>query len=301
MQESTDHNEDVRESSRLPDLLLDSLTRIQQAQARPDPFTPGEPRFWEDPYICAQLLAGQVNAQSDGASRRREIVEREVVWLMATLEPAPGHAVLDLGCGPGLYATQLASRDLVVTGVDYAQCAIAYAREEARARGLAITYRCQNYLELADEAAFDAVLLVNGDFSSHNPEERRRLLGNIHRALKPGGRLALEVLTRAHQARYGIRNQWYVAQGGTWRPGLHLVLEEGFSYPEQALTLNQYVIVEADGTVTVYRNWFQAFTPPSIAAELEAQGFDVELVGGGMRGSAYSEHTEWLSVLAQRI
>jgi SAM-dependent methyltransferase len=280
--------------------LAGILAQIQQAQQRPEPFAPGEPRFWDDPYICAQLLAGQVNAQSDGASRRRKVVEREVAWLSAALQLEPGLAALDLGCGPGLYALQLARRRLVVTGVDYAHCAIAYAREQAHALGLAITYRYQDYLELEDEGCFDAALLVNGDFSGHSPEERRRLLGNIHRALKPGGRLALDVLTQAHQARYGIRNQWYVTEGGVWRAGLHLVLEEGFSYPQQALTLNQYIIADPDGTLTVYRNWFQAFTPASIAAELKAAGFSVDLVGGDMRGGAYSEQSEWLAVLAQR-
>jgi SAM-dependent methyltransferase len=277
------------------------LSEIQAYQQRPEPFAPGEPRFWDDPYICEQLLAGQVDAQSDGASRRREVVEQEVAWLVDALRLESGHTVLDLGCGPGLYASQLALRGLEVTGVDYAQCAIAYAQEQAQAQGRAITYRYQDYLELEDEGAFEVVLLVNGDFSSHSPAERQRLLGNIHRALTPGGWLALEVLTRAHQARYGIRNQWYVTEGGVWHPGVHLVLEENFSYPQQALTLNQYVIVDPDGAVTVYRNWFQAFTPASIAAELEAQGFDVGLIGGGMRGTAYSEQAEWLGVLAQRI
>jgi SAM-dependent methyltransferase len=281
--------------------LTNILSQIQTYQQRPEPFAPGEPRFWDDPYICAHLLAGQVDAQSDGASRRLEVVEREVARLVEALRLEPGHSVLDLGCGPGLYATQLALRGLEVTGVDYAQCAIAYAQEQAEAQERAITYRYQDYLELEDEGAFDAVLLVNGDFSSHSPPERRRLLGNIHRALKPGGWLALEVVTRAHQSRYGIRNQWYVTEGGVWRPGLHLVLEESFSYPQQAISLNQYVIADADGAVTVYRNWFQAFTPASIAAELEAQGFGVDLVGGGIRGAAYSEQSEWLSVLAQRI
>jgi SAM-dependent methyltransferase len=281
--------------------LQELLALLHSYQQRPDAFAPGEPCFWDDPYICAHLLAGQVDARSDGASRRRKVVELEVAWLIEVLKLEPGRTVLDLGCGPGLYATQLASRGLTVTGIDYAHCAIAYAREQAASQGLDITYRYQDYLSLEDEGAFDAVLLVNGDYSSHSAAERRRLLGHIHRALKPGGRLALDVLTRAHQARYGIRNQWYVARGGIWRPGLHLVLEEGFRYPEQAITLNQYVIADPNGAVTVYRNWFQAFTPASIAAELEAHGFGVDLVGGDMRGSAYSEQAEWLGVLAQRI
>ena len=66
-------------------------------------------------------------------------------------------------------------------------------------------------------------------------------------------------------------NRWYVAESGFWKPGWHLVLEEGFDYPEQAIYLNQFTVIEADGKVSVYRNWFQDYNPESITEELEAR------------------------------
>lgn len=276
----------------------DLLARLQQAQVRPDPFAPGAP-FWNDPYIAGQLLAAQIDAHTDGASRRLSVIDEEAAWLAAALDLHPGQRVLDLGCGPGLYASRLAALGLAVTGIDLGAPALAYARGQAEARGLAIAYRCQDYLTLAEDAVYDVALLANGDTCSHSPEERARLFDNIHRALKPGGRLALDVLTRAHQERYGIRNGWYVTQGGLWRPGLHLVLEESFRYPQRDLTLSQYVIVDGDGAA-IYRNWFQAFTPDGIRAELAAHGFRVDHLGGDLRGGAYHAASPWIGVIARR-
>jgi hypothetical protein len=50
------------------------------------------------------------------------------------------------------------------------------------------------------------------------------------------------------------------------------VLEEGFDYPEEKIFLDQYVVIDADGTLRVYRNWFQDYAPAMLTAELEAGG-----------------------------
>jgi hypothetical protein len=94
----------------------------------------------------------------------------------------------------------------------------------------------------------------------------------VHRALKPNGKFALDVSTRELRKKHGNRNGWQALEMGFWKPGPHLVLEEGFDYPEQSLWLDQYTVVEGDGNISVYRNWFQDYTPES----------------------------EWIGVLAQR-
>ncbi len=275
---------------------------LQRLQRRPDPFEPGEPRFWDDPYIAEQILAAHLDPRTDASvSRRPQVIDREVAWLIVALSLSGGSVLIDLGCGPGLYAERFARRGMVVTGVDYAQRAIMYARDYAEDNDLDITYLCQDYLTLDAAEVFDAAILVNGDFCAMPPEQRATLLDNVHRALKPNGRLALDVFTREYHKYYGIANHWYVAESGFWRPGRYLVLEEGFAYPKENLHLNQYTIVEADGTVSVYRNWFQNYTPERITAELEQHDFVVEHLGGDLRGAAYTPESEWIGVVARKV
>ncbi|MGB8645300.1 MAG: class I SAM-dependent methyltransferase, partial [Anaerolineae bacterium] len=128
-------------------------------QAKPAVFAPGEPQFWTDPHIARQMLLFHLDPATDAASRRPETIERSTAWIVQTLGLQPGATVLDLGCGPGLYAARLAQHGLRVTGVDFSQNSIEYAAQYAAQHNLAITYRCQDYLQLQDESRFDAALL----------------------------------------------------------------------------------------------------------------------------------------------
>jgi SAM-dependent methyltransferase len=276
------------------------LEHLQDLQRRPEPFEPGEPLFWDDPHISKGMLASHLDPNTEAASRRPQTIDDSVAWLVETLELHPGDAVIDLGCGPGLYASRLASRGLRVTGVDYSRRSIDYAMEYADEHGLDITYRYQNYLTLKDEGAYDAALLIYGDYCPLRPEQRSQLLRNVRRALKRGGRFALDVTTREHRKLYGARCAWYAVESGFWKPGPHLVLEQGFDYPEQAIYLDQYIVIEADGTLSVYRNWFQDFAPRTIRAELEAGGFAVQGMWGDLKGTPYAKGTEWIGVVAQK-
>jgi SAM-dependent methyltransferase len=277
------------------------LARLQQLQQRPEPFTPGEPLFWDDPHISKGMLASHLNPNTAGASRRPETIDRTVAWLVETLGLREGDAVVDLGCGPGLYASRLAERGLRVTGVDYSRRSIAYATQYAGEHGLDIAYRYQDYLTLDDEGQYDAALLIYGDYCPLAPAQRSQLLANVRRALRAGGRFALDVTTRVCRKRHGLQCGWYAVDTGFWKQGPHLVLEQGFDYPEQAIYLDQYVVVEADGTLSVYRNWFQDYTRETITAELEVGGFAVQGVWNDLTGTPYAEGGEWIGVVAQKI
>ena len=274
------------------------ISRLIGLQEKPSPFTPGDAMFWTEPHIAKQLLAAHLDPSTEAASRPPEVIQAMVDWLVPALGLKPGNSVLDLGCGPGLYAARLAQKGLRVSGVDFSQNSIDYARESARRQGLEIDYRCMDYLSLADEQRYDAVLLIYGDFCPLSPQQRSRLLANVSQVLKPGGRFALDVTTPVLRKRAGAKNGWYAADGGFWRPGPHLALEQGFAY-EGDIYLDQYTVIDEGGRATVYRNWFQDYSPESIRAELEAGGFVVEGLFGDLAGAPYQPGSEWIGVITR--
>lgn len=276
------------------------IGQMIELQEKPVPFTPGEPLFWDDPHISKQMLAAHLDPQVDAASRRPQTIERSVQWLIDTLGLKPGASVLDLGCGPGLYASCLARAGLHVTGVDYSRRSIEHAVQFAEQNNLDVTYRYENYLGLQDENRYDAALLIYGDFCPLSPIQRSKLLGNLQRALKPGGAFVLDVTTRECRRKHGSRNGWRAVQSGFWKPGPHLVLEQGFDYPKRSIWLDQFITIEADGKMTVYRNWFQDYTPEAISDELSAGGFVVESLWGDLTGHPYTSQSEWIGVVTHK-
>jgi SAM-dependent methyltransferase len=188
---------------------------------------------------------------------------------------------------------------LRVTGVDYSRRSIEYATQYAQQHGLDIRYRYQDYLTLEDENQYDAALLIYGDFCPLSPEQRKRLLTNVRRALKPGGHFVLDVTTRVHRQKHGNRNGWYAVETGFWKPGPHLVLEEGYDYPEESIFLDQAIVIEESSKVSVYRNWFQDYDREAITAELEQAGFAVQSIWNDLIGTPYSEDAEWIGLIAQ--
>ena len=100
----------------------------------------------------------------------------------------PGRA-LDLACGEGRNAIWLASRGWDVTGVDFADVAIAKARTRAEHEGVRVDFVCGDLLEYEPAPeAFGLVLLLYFHLPSG---ERRRVLDTAAGALSPGGTFLL--------------------------------------------------------------------------------------------------------------
>ncbi|HLO14394.1 MAG TPA: hypothetical protein VK206_06175, partial [Anaerolineales bacterium] len=58
--------------------------------------------------------------------------------------------------------------------------------------------------------------------------------------------------------------------------------------------------IEADGKISVYRNWFQDYTPETITAELSQAGFSIESLWGDLTGTAYTPESEWIGLVTSR-
>ena len=59
------------------------------------------------------------------------------------------------------------------------------------------------------------------------------------------------------------------------------------------------MVFEADGRVTVYRNWFQDYDREGICLELEEGGFEIQGVWDDLMGTPFSASGEWIGVIAK--
>ncbi|WP_433957136.1 class I SAM-dependent methyltransferase [Cytobacillus horneckiae] len=269
---------------------------------KPAPFEPGEKLFWNDPYISAQMLSNHINPQSDGASRNlQEIVDtvKNIHQAMGT----PSHGkLIDIGCGPGLYAEKFNRLGYKVTGIDYSQRSIEYAREQSNHNNSEINYIYGDYTEIPFGNSFDAAVFIYGDYCVLPPESRKALLQKIYHSLNPGGFFFFDVSTPHLRAKAGLENGWSFSaeNAGFWKKGQHLVLEQGYSY-DNDLFLDQFIVIEANGHTSIYRNWFQDFTKDTILKEInDFSDFQVETVWSDLKGTPYDASSDWIGVLCRK-
>jgi SAM-dependent methyltransferase len=159
-----------------PDVrLLDQRT----PQERDRPFLPGMGRPWLLPlYDVFTRVAGV-----------RALHERAV----GLADVAPGHTVVDVGCGTGnlSFAVLAAQSDARVTGLDPDGSALRRAARKARRRGVSMTL-VQGYADRlpAEDASLDHVV---SSLALHHVDDDGRVAfaRDALRALRPGGKVTI--------------------------------------------------------------------------------------------------------------
>jgi SAM-dependent methyltransferase len=277
--------------------LFETLERIS---AKPELYSRyTTDALWSSPDISEMMLRYHLDGEVDLASRRTEFIEASVDWIRQRFKLGPRMRVLDLGCGPGLYATRLAHAGAQVTGVDISPRSIDYARAWAEREGLDIDYRLGDYLELELEGGFDLALLVFCDYCAFSPEQRRRLLGRVSGLLRPGGHFLFDAYSVAafetweELAAYGEG-----LMDGFWSSQPYFGFQHTFRYEDEKVVLERFLIVERERE-TEYFNWFGHYSRESLTAEVEAAGLIVEDVHGDVAGEPFEPSLPELAMVVR--
>ncbi|MBU9888248.1 MAG: class I SAM-dependent methyltransferase [Candidatus Omnitrophica bacterium] len=120
--------------------------------------------------------------------------------------------ILDIGCGTGRHAIELAKRGYEVTGVDLSGNQIKRAREKAQEAGVTVDFRIQDARHLPFDGEFDlAVMLCEGGFSLMETDEMNfEILKNATKALKDKGKLIFTALNGLFPLFHSV-NEFYKA------------------------------------------------------------------------------------------
>lgn len=249
-----------------------NLELIRKLSGKPGLYDKGSSVMWTDPYIAQQLLALHINPENDVASRSKVKIESITNWILEQTDN-PKMKILDLGCGPGLYAELLAQKGHRVIGVDYSENSIQYATQQAKEKNLNIQYLNKNYLELDFDSRFDLIILIYLDFCVLLPDEREKVLENIYRALKKGGLFICDIVNQRNIDQKIISPSWEVQESGFWKDRPYIALTNGYHYPEAKVLANQHIVISEDATVDTYIFWTHYYEKNDLVQILESKGF----------------------------
>ena len=241
----------------------------------PEPWAEGDNIPWNDPAFSERMLLEHLSQQHDAASRRFEKIDRQVAWIHGTVlgsRPAP---VLDLGCGPGLYATRLARLGHHCTGIDFSPASVRYARELAGQDHLACTFVGEDIRQAVYGSGFGLVMLIYGEFNVFRPADAKHILNKAFAALAPGGILLLEPSTFAATEAIGhAPASWVTTQRGLFFDQPHVYFEERTWDPTaHTATKRIFILDAATAQVQRYASTYQAYTELELQALLESCHF----------------------------
>lgn len=229
--------------------------------------------FWDDEHISKSMVHAHFAPDRDGASRKHTLIQKSVEWI-STL-PVSGNRLLDLGCGPGIYAELFHDKGYAVTGIDFSKRSIEYARQSALRTGKNIVYAYQDYLTIDFREEFDIVTLIYCDFGVLSPENRKVLLEKVYTAIKPGGLFLVDVFAPPQYADFTDTITASFEEGGFWRAAPYLCLKRDKRY-ENSNFLEQYTII-TEAELQTYHLWNHAFSKEEIEHDLQNAGFGTKL------------------------
>ena len=278
------------------------FAELNQIHARPKLFafyTASD--LWTDYHTSAQMLQFHLAEDMDVSSRNVDFINRSVAWIAAHFNVTAGVKIADFGCGPGLYANRLAQKQAEMTGIDFSERSIQYARDDAAREGLSVNYVKQDYLDFDTDERFDLILMIMCDYCALSTLQREKMLKKFNSLLKPGGYVLLDVYSlQAFKAKTEIAIYEPNLLDGFWSPNPYFGFLNVFKYESEKVSLDKYTIVEADRIRTVY-NWLQYFTPEGLEKEMGASGLHIESIYADVTGSPYDRKSNEFAVVAKKL
>jgi 2-polyprenyl-3-methyl-5-hydroxy-6-metoxy-1,4-benzoquinol methylase len=274
------------------------LQALKNCLARPEIFTKGTAKFWDDDHISGEMLKLHLNPDVEAASKTTAAIAAEAAFIIASTAMAGGKTVLDLGCGPGLYVKEFAKTGAKVTGVDLSARSIDYANATIGPEYLNASFVNMNYLDLAYREAFDIATLIFYDFGALNPGEQSRLLARVHAALKDTGVFVFDVLSRNWKS--PLVTDIVVHDGGFWRPDPHIEILTTFSYDVPRTEARQYTIIGERGDTEVIRIYIRLFGLEEIVRLLADHNFKIGKIHKNLRGDPLDETANTYGIFARK-
>ena len=225
-----------------------------------------------------------------------ESSQAEADFVIRALGLKPGDRVLDLCCGTGRHAVPLARAGLEVTGLDMSEDYLAKARSAAGEAGIEIRFVQGDMREIPFVGEFDAVVNMFTAFGYFDDDaDDQRVIDGVAAALRPSGRLLLDLLNRDWVAANYVRSEsWEVPDGTSYTEQRNFDPVAGRNHVD-------FTITSPSGDVRRVSHHIRLYVATEISRMLDRAGLALERSYGGYDGSFLSVETRRMILVARQV
>lgn len=182
------------------------------------------------------------------------LTEAEVDFIQEMAALKNGDKILDIMCGYGRHALELARREVQVTAIDNLQDYIDEIKIKASEQNLSVEAMQADVLHAKLNGIYDAGICMGNSFSFFNRKDAVTILKNISSHLRPGAVFIINSWMVAEVAlKFFKEKDWHFA--GEYK----CVLEYKYSYHPARIDSEQ-TIITPDGTVEIVKGIDYIFT-----------------------------------------
>ncbi len=225
--------------------------------------------------------------------RRARIAVDDARALVALLGLASPSRILDVGCGAGMHAIELARLGHRAVGLDRSGALLDVARERGRAAGVGVEWMQQDMRALAVREPVDAVLSLYASFGCFEAaEDDAKVARGMRAALAEGGRALLDLVGKETALVGFFPRAWA-------RFDDLLLLEERTIAPGWEWLESRWTVIRG-GEERAHVTRQRLYAGTELRALLLACGFSRVDLFGGLDGRPYDRAAQRLVAVAAR-
>jgi SAM-dependent methyltransferase len=224
---------------------------------------------------------------------RFDRAEAEVDQLLALLA-TDGGSVLDMACGPGRHAIELAKRDFKVTGVDRSPFLLSKAKERAEAAKVEVEWVEEDMRSFQRPGAFDLAINMYTAFGYFDDKsEDLRVLKQLHGSLVTGGALVIDVVGKEWLARH------FEPTSSTKHEDGSLMINRREIFDDWTRIRNEWILLRG-GDVQTFEFHHTVYSGQELRDRLEDAGFESVRLYGDLDGNPYGPDAKRLIAVGRK-
>src|SRR5437773_8355509 len=227
------------------------------------------------------------------AAVTEEQTRAEADFIQKQLQLDTGAKILDVPCGNGRLALELAARGFNLTAVDIAAEFVEEAKTKSAERGLKIAWHNRDMRDLPWTAEFDGSFCFGNSFGYLDDEGNANFLKAVARALKPGARFILDAPAIAECLLPTFQDRrWFEIAGITF-------LSNSRYDHEQSRTFTEYTFIR-DGKVDKRPSSQRIYTYSELIRLLNDSGFENVASFASLNEESFKLGSQRLIIVAKK-